>query len=90
MQVLGHKAALAGRPAAARYFADLEHAVDFAMARRGVGFVLGEAPEPMLSAAAGGDERRLVADHLRLLADNDRLSATVRELCADLLATIED
>ena len=89
-QVLGHKAGLLGRPTVVDWFAALEHAVDFEMARRGVGFVLGPAPELRLPAHADGADRRLLADHLGLLADNDRLAPQVRALCAELQATINE
>ncbi|HEY7599348.1 MAG TPA: hypothetical protein VH741_05430 [Candidatus Limnocylindrales bacterium] len=88
-QVLAHKAALVGRPLVGRWFGELERAVDFALARRGVGLVLGQPAAPSLPADASAEDRRLVVEHLGLLAGNDRLAEALRRLCADLQATIE-
>jgi hypothetical protein len=87
-QVLGHKAGLHDRPAVVSWFADLGHAVDFEMARRGVGFVLGQPPEPNLPADADEHDRGLLVEHLGLLSDNGQLSAAVRAFCSALRASL--
>jgi hypothetical protein len=87
-QVLGHKAGLHDRPVVVAWFADLGHAVDFEMARRGVGFVLGEPPEPQLRADADEHDRALLVEHLGLLSDNGQLSAAVRAFCTALRAAL--
>lgn len=83
-QVLRHKAALQGRPAVEHYWTDLGRAVDFALARRGIGFVVGEPPTVALDSTAEDEDRRMLDDHLRLLADNEQLPAPVRTVCASL------
>lgn len=93
-QVLGHKAGLLDRPAVVGWFTALEQAVKLEMARRGIGFVLGRASEPRLPASADAEDRRLLDEHLGLLAGNGQLSDAVRRLCAELRielqATITD
>jgi hypothetical protein len=84
-QVLGHKAALAGRPRVARWFADLETVMGAELARRGVGVVLVTEPELVLSADADASDYALLAEYLGLLAANDALSTEQRLLCRRLL-----
>jgi hypothetical protein len=84
-QVLGHKAALAGRPRVARWFADLESVMAAELARRGVGVVLLADAELRLAADADAADRQLLADYLRLLAGNAGLSETQRTFCRQLL-----
>jgi hypothetical protein len=63
-QVLGHKAALAGRPRVARWFADFESVVAAELARRGVGVVL-TSTEPSLGCSdADAGDRRLLGEYL--------------------------
>ena len=87
-QVLRHKAALAGRPLVARWFEDLGRAVDSAMARHGVGFVVGEAPTLALPREADESDRAMLVDHLRLVATNPALSPALRAACAELRETV--
>jgi hypothetical protein len=84
-QVLGHKAALAGRPRVARWFADLESVVAAELARRGVGVVLVVEPELRLAPDADADDRQLLGDYLRLLAANEGLNEAQRTYCRELL-----
>lgn len=83
-QVFQHKSALLGRPLLERYWADLGRAVDFALAGRGIGFVVGTPPAVVLDARADEDDQRVLDDHLGLLAANGQLPAAVREVCAAL------
>ena len=85
-QVLGHKAALAGRPRVARWFADLESLIAFRLASRGVGVVLGAEPRLALAPDADAADRRLLAEYLGLLADNEGLTKAQRETCRALRA----
>ena len=84
-QVLAHKAALTGRPLVERYWRDLGRAVAFALARRGIGFVVGRPPRVALDDGAEPADRAMLAEHLGLLAGNAQLPPAVRELCAALI-----
>lgn len=89
-QVLRHKAALAGRQPVERYWADLGRAVDFEMARRGIGFVVGRPPSVALDRPADEEDRRVLADDLGLLAENGQLPAAVRDVCTTLRRRVTD
>ena len=84
-QVLGHKAAISGRPRVARWFADLEAAVGAELARRGVGVVLVAEPPLGLPADADTADRQLLCEYLTLLADNEALSPAQRGFCRERL-----
>jgi hypothetical protein len=84
-QVLAHKAALAGRPRVARWFADLESVVSSELSRRGVGLVLVAEPELALAAGADAADIALLRDYLALLAGNASLSDAQRAYCQRLL-----
>jgi hypothetical protein len=92
-QVFRHRAQMLAKPALDRYWADLGRAVDFELARHGVGFVLGQAPDVQLDETADADDRQLLAEQLGLLAGNDQLAPAVRALCSTLrsriVATVE-
>jgi hypothetical protein len=83
-QVLGHKAALVGRPGVARWFADFESVVAAELARRGIGVVLVDEPQLALPEDAGEEDQRLVREYLSLLAANQGLSSAQRSFCAAL------
>lgn len=87
-QVLGHKAALLGRPRVARWFADLESVVASELARRGVGVVMISQPSLALPAQADAADRQLLAEYLGLLAANQGLSGEQRDYCRQLLGTV--
>jgi hypothetical protein len=88
-QVLGHKASLAGRPRVARWFADFEALAGGELARRGVGILLTSSPTPRLPAEAEPADRRLLAEYLRLVAQNGGLTAAQRAICQRLLSENE-
>lgn len=83
-QVFRHKALLQGRPALERYWTELGRAVDFALARLGIGFVVGAPPAIRLDAAADEDDRRTLDEQLGLLCGNEMLPPAVREACREL------
>jgi hypothetical protein len=89
-QVLGHKAALAGRPLVARWFADFEAVVAGELAQRGVGIVLTDQPGLELPSDADAADRRLLGEYLELLAGNEGLSDAQRMLCRSLIAGIAE
>ncbi len=82
VQVLAHKAAIAGFTRVALYFESLESAAMAEQAARAQSASTRSAPLPgTLSIGSGADDRRLVVEYLHLLVDNERLSAQVRSLC---------
>jgi hypothetical protein len=87
-QVLGHKAAIAGRPRVARWFADLESVVGAELARRGVGVVLIDEPELRLAPDADAADLTALSQYLGLLAGNPGLSEDQRRYCSRLLEGI--
>jgi hypothetical protein len=83
-QVFRHKAAMQARPVLERYWADLGRQVDFGLAQRGIGFVVGTPIATTLDDSATDEDRRMLDEQLRLLADNEQLPGAVREACAAL------
>jgi hypothetical protein len=84
-QVLGHKAALAGRPHVARWFSDLEAVMGAELARRGVGVVLVTEPGLALAPDADASDYALLSEYLAMLAANPGLSDAQRLLCRRLM-----
>ncbi len=97
-QVMSHRALLAGAPAAALYFDSLATAIDGEQAARAqsapsnadaAGGTRGMAVVAplLLDTARGDDDRRVIGEHLAMLAANERLPAPVRDVCRSLQAT---
>ena len=88
-QVMSHRALLAGTPAAALYFDSLATAVDGEQAARSqLGAGDGARVAPLLiDGARGTDDRRVIREYLAVLAANERLPASVREICRALEAS---
>ncbi|HVM29642.1 MAG TPA: hypothetical protein VM305_02565 [Candidatus Limnocylindrales bacterium] len=87
-QVLGHKAALVGRPRVARWFAELETVMGAELARRGVGVLLASEPDLVLPADADAEDYSVLAEYLSLLAANAALSDAQRQTCRRLLERV--
>ena len=89
-QVMSHRALLAGTPAAALYFDSLATAVDGEQAARSqLGAGGGGSPVAplLLDGARGTDDRRVIREYLAVLAANNRLPTSVREVCRALEAS---
>lgn len=97
-QVMSHRALLAGTPGAALYFDSLATAVDGEQAARAQGGGgggrargddTGTTVAPLLLAGSGGDDdRRVIGEYLAVLADNEQLPRSVREVTRALEAEL--
>ena len=87
-QVMSHRALIGGTPAVALYFDSLVTAVDAEQAARsqlGAGDHSQLAPL-LLDGARGTEDRRVIGEYLAVLSANERLPASVREICRALQA----
>jgi hypothetical protein len=85
-QVLAHKAAMAGLPRVAMFFSSVESEVVVEAAARGQrGPRPEQAADPWGTAPFTPVDRAAIAAYLELLANNPRLSPTVRDYVTRLL-----
>lgn len=88
-EVMGHKAVRDNRPLVADYFRGLEGTLRLRIS--GGGRSIGDGPAhgdgtPVLAPSADAADRRLLAEYLDLLAQNERLTPAVRDVCRQLRA----
>ena len=83
-QVMAHRAQLTGRPAVALYFDWLEAlamAEGAARGQSGPASPTEGVPAAPTAMIAAGEDVRLIGEYLAVLADNERLSPALRDLC---------